>query len=78
MFFSRDFLFFSSLSFLSLPLSLPRSTPPRSTSIYLFWCLTNAKLAHATTTNPAAKPEPIASWPHAVGAPLPPSPPPIP
>ena len=48
---------------LSLLLSL---APSLSLLLYLFWCLTNARLAHATTMNPAANPAPIPSCPHAV------------
>jgi len=46
--------------------------------LHLFWCLTNARLAHATTIKPAAKPAPMPNCPHAVGTLLPFSSPPMP
>ena len=58
-------LFFLKLS-PSQPNLLLSLAPSLSLLLYLFWCLTNARLAHATTMNPAANPAPIPSCPHTV------------
>ena len=60
--FSLSFSLFLNVNFFLFPLL----APSLSLLLYLFWCLTKAKLAQATTTNPAANPAPIPSWPHAV------------
>lgn len=59
---SLFFLFFAQKLSLSILFRLSLQTLSR----YLFWYLTKARLAHATTMKAAANPAPIPSWPHAV------------